>query len=107
MNREFSSFRDPAGFIYQKNGQLFRQINECYAQNYECLMSSGLYNQLVAKEWIIAHTETKSHTDCYKTISPTKIDFISYPYEWSFQQYKDAALLTLKIQKKLWNSECR
>ena len=25
--------------------------------------------------------------------------FISYPYEWSFSQLKDAALLTLKIQK--------
>lgn len=100
MNREFSSFRDPSGFIYQKNGQLFRQINECYAKNYELLMNSGLYNQLVAKEWLVTHTEIKNHNNCYKTISPEKIDFISYPYEWSFQQYKDAALLTLKIQKK-------
>lgn len=34
-----------------------------------------------------------------KIIKPEKIPFISYPYEWSFGQLKDAALLTLKIQK--------
>ena len=26
---------------------------------------------------------------------------ISYPYEWSFSQYKDAALLTLAVERKL------
>ena len=34
-----------------------------------------------------------------KIIKPEKIPFISYPYEWSFSQLKDAALLTLRIQK--------
>ena len=28
-------------------------------------------------------------------IQPRPLDFISYPYEWSFSQLKDAALLTL------------
>ena len=27
----------------------------------------------------------------------TKIPFISYPYEWSFQMLRDAALLQLKL----------
>ncbi len=35
----------------------------------------------------------------WKIIRPRPIDFISYPYEWSFSQLKDAALTTLKIQK--------
>jgi hypothetical protein len=30
---------------------------------------------------------------------PKQIQFITYPYEWCFNQYKEAALLTLKIQK--------
>jgi hypothetical protein len=30
---------------------------------------------------------------------PTRIEFISYPYEWSFSQLKDAALRTLDIQE--------
>ena len=35
----------------------------------------------------------------YKIIRPEKIPFISYPYEWSFTQLKQAALTTLEIQK--------
>ena len=31
----------------------------------------------------------------YKVIQPEIVPFISYPYEWSFSQFKDAALLTL------------
>lgn len=99
MNREFSSFRDPAGFVYEKDGVVLRQINESYRGNYECLMESGLYSLLTAKEWLIQHQEISNSSGCYKTILPERINFISYPYEWSFQQYKDAALLTLKIQK--------
>ena len=36
----------------------------------------------------------------YKVIIPQMLDRISYHYEWSFDQLKDAALLTLKILKK-------
>ena len=35
----------------------------------------------------------------YKTIKPELIPFISYPYEWSFSQLKNAALTAIKIQK--------
>ncbi len=35
-----------------------------------------------------------------RSSSPELVSFISYPYEWSFSQLKDAALLTLKIQKR-------
>ena len=41
---------------------------------------------------------------CYKVIQPDKVDFISYPYEWSFSQLKDAALATLAIQKEALNA---
>ncbi|NRA83218.1 MAG: hypothetical protein HRU22_05410 [Gammaproteobacteria bacterium] len=37
--------------------------------------------------------------DCYNVIKPKLIIFISYPYEWSFEQVKQAALLILNIQK--------
>jgi hypothetical protein len=53
---------------------------------------------------LIAHDEKEIHglgeNRAYKIIQPHLLDFISYPYEWSFSQFKDAALLTLKIQKR-------
>jgi hypothetical protein len=36
----------------------------------------------------------------YKVIQPERVPFISYPYEWSFSQLKDAALATLSIQRR-------
>ena len=37
--------------------------------------------------------------EAWKVIKPERVGFISYPYEWSFSQLKDAALLTLSLQK--------
>ena len=37
--------------------------------------------------------------DAYKVIRPELVPFISYPFEWCFSQLKDAALLTLDIQR--------
>lgn len=98
-----SSFRDPAGHIFTVGSKLYRQINVAGQEDYDLTMSSGLYDELVKDGLMVAHKEVKNiNTDAgvYKTIEPERIPFISYPYEWTFSQLKDAALLTLKIQKK-------
>jgi ribosomal protein L11 methylase PrmA len=96
-----SSFRDPNGFLFLDSGQLYRQINNSYRDKYQKLVSSGLYDKLVTKGLLVAHQET-SHpglsNDSYLVIQPERVPFISYPYEWSFSQLKDAALLTLTTQ---------
>lgn len=100
-----SSYRDPAGFVFTEEHVVYRQINKIAQSDYELFMQSGLYEKLVAERLIVSHTERKSmqasNTDLsnYKIIRPENIPFISYPYEWSFAQLRDAALLTLKIQK--------
>ena len=99
-----SSFRDPSGFLYYRDGSLYRQVNSAYKENYDHLMKSGLYEALVDAELLIPHEEVDiacARSDkAYKIIKPDIIPFISYPYEWCFSQLKDAALTTLKIQKK-------
>ncbi len=98
-----SSFRDPSGFLFNENGKLLRQVNPFYQKDYDFLISSGLYDKLCEKKLLIPHAEVTGHQGysqpCYKVIEPEKIEFISYPYEWSFSQLKDAALTTLRIQK--------
>ncbi|MBA3757686.1 SAM-dependent methyltransferase [Candidatus Saccharibacteria bacterium] len=99
------SFRDPAGFIFEHDSNLYRQINLAGKQDYEFFMSSGLYEVLSSSGLLIPHKEIKELAGLpnsalrHKIIKPNKIPFISYPYEWSFSQLKDAALLTLRIQK--------
>lgn len=102
-NRHPASFRDPSGFIFHYDGKYYRQINNSYAENYDLLISSGLYNTLTTKQYLLPHTEIKENIpgaeDHYITILPEQLSFTSYPYEWCFEQLKDAAILTLKIVK--------
>jgi len=96
------SFRDPSGYIYYKNNKVYRVVNESYKKNYDNLMSSGLYDTLVNEDLLIKHSEISNNQKSkgeYKTLEVERIPFISYPYEWSFNQLKDSLLLTLKIQK--------
>ena len=97
------SFRDRSGFVFLNEGQLLRQINKNYAPDYDLLINSGLYSGLVEKKYLIEHEEISldnAHSSSvYKVIKPRLVPFISYPYEWCFSAYKDAALLTLDIQK--------
>ncbi|HEY2650137.1 MAG TPA: hypothetical protein VGI38_13145, partial [Puia sp.] len=98
-----ASYRDPAGFIFEYGDKFYRQVNQSYAAHYDLLKNSGLYEQLVKEKKIIAHTEIDQcltdNTEWYKTLLPEQLSFISYPYEWCFSQWKDAALLTLSIVK--------
>ncbi len=99
----FGSFRDPSGFVFRSGGQIYRQINKSYRDNYDLLMKSGLYERLVSDSLLIPHeTAAVNSPDpeaAYLIIKPERIPFVSYPYEWCFGQLKDAAILTLKIQK--------
>lgn len=98
MIREPSSFRDNCGFLYRNEGRLFRQINPCYFDEYAHLKTSGLLEALWEKELFIRHEEMYAGNDKV-VIRPQAIPFISYPYEWCFSQYREAALLTLRIQR--------
>ncbi len=96
-----ASFRDPSGFLFKRDGILYRQVNQTYRSHYDLLMGSGLYEQLVKKGALVSHQETDiaplDPDAGYKVLQPEVIPFISYPYEWSFSMLKDAALLTLEI----------
>ncbi|MEA2459898.1 MAG: hypothetical protein QOH90_75, partial [Actinomycetota bacterium] len=98
-----SSFRDPSGFLFTNDGVLYRQVNAVHASDYDALFSSGLYEALTAEGLLIPHDEVPAESagaeGAYKVLRPEVVDFISYPYEWSFGQLKDAALATLAIQK--------
>jgi hypothetical protein len=97
-----ASFRDPSGNVFRRNGKLFRQVNPCYAKQYETLISTGLYDYLIRRKHMIAHKEVDEqgiYDTSFKVLEPELIPLISYPYEWCFSQFKDGALTTLRIHK--------
>ena len=98
-----SSFRDPAGFVFEHEGRLLRRINASYRGEFELLVGSGLYTALSEAGLLVRHTELNEPHDregeAGATIEPERIPFVSYPYEWCYSQLRAAALCTLRIQR--------
>jgi len=96
-----ASFRDHSGYVFWRDDKLYRVIYSSYKNNYDLLINSGLYEELVSKNLLIPHQEVSDVEviGAYKVISPKFISVISYANEWCFSQLKDAALTTLKIQE--------
>jgi hypothetical protein len=97
-NRHSSSFRDPSGHITVTDGVLYRHINPIYFEEYQALKTGGFYKKLFNSKLLVSHEEITSDSE-HILIKPEAVPFFSYPYEWSFSQYKHAALHTLKLQK--------
>ena len=104
MQAGVAGSRDPAGFVYQREGQLLRQINAGYRASFERVLASGVLDELQTAGLLIPHEvapiELAATDDAWKVLRPDRIPFISYPYEWSFSQLRDAALLTLDVQAR-------
>ncbi len=98
-----SSFRDPSGFLFSRDGVLLRQVQERYRPHYEQLMSSGLYAALTAEGLLVPHEERPleeaASPGAAYVLRPERLPFISLPYEWCFAQRQAAALLTLRVQE--------
>ncbi len=101
--RDPGSFRDPSGFVYTRDGVLLRQINASFAADWDYLVASGLLTTLQERGLLVGHEPepidaAAAPATAHAVIRPERIDFISYPYEWSFGMLRDAALLTLDAQ---------
>lgn len=103
MHQLPSSYRDNNGYVFEHGGNIFRWIRPQYFEHFNAFIDSGLYNELAEKNLLVAHREIiNKEFDLPempegKVIFPDQVPFISYPYEWSFDMWKDAALLTLQI----------
>ena len=104
--RDPGSFRDPSGTIFASGGTILRSVNGEALQNFLQLKSSGAYDDLVGRGWIVGAdvagaelvaTMPETAPGAHALVHP-RLPFISYPYEWPFALLKRAALLHLDIQ---------
>ena len=98
--RHPSSFRDPSGYVFTEDGTLFRKVLPAYLPTYHRIQEANLYDSLWKHDLLVRHTEI-SLSEKEVTLRPVLISFISYPYEWTFEQYREAALHTLRLEKYL------
>ena len=94
------SFRDTAARVVKKESGYYRYIFHEYKAEYDHLIQSGLYEELTQKDLLIEHQEIQIDTDdpkVYKLLYPTQIPFQSYPFEWSYTQWRKTILAYLRI----------
>jgi hypothetical protein len=100
--RDPGSWRDPSGFIYRRDGVVHRQIAASHAPDWEAFTRSPLAAHLVEGgqllPWSAAPLDARFDDGAAAVIRPVALDFISYPYEWTFGELRDAALLTLDVE---------
>lgn len=113
LNFESGSFRDPAGKVFYKNNKIYRKLFKSGLSRFKFLKERGLLDDLIKKGYLIGTKENKINDLDFEAqtdeliISHEKIDFISYPYEWTFSQLKDAALFHLDLQLYLLENNAK
>ena len=98
------SFRDPSGQVYKYNNRIIRVVKKFGKERYKYIKESGLIEKSIKSNFLIDTREVneefknlESKDFCY-FLEHQKLEYISYPYEWSFYQLKAAALHHLNFQ---------
>ena len=98
------SYRDPDGFVFTRDEILYRHVAASAREDFEHLISSGLYEELASEGLLVPHEEEpepeRLSPGAWKVLRPRPVAFLSWPYEWSFSQLRAAALLTLDIARR-------
>ena len=97
MKKIPGSFRDPAATVYTLENRIIRKINKSGNQKIELFISSKILEESINEKylidsWILEDQDLKKKFNCDYLLEHKKIPFVSYPYEWSFDQLKEAAL---------------
>jgi len=94
------SYRDSAARVVKRGHTYSRYIFNEYKKEYDHLMDSGLYLELIECGLLIKHKEIALDSDdpnVYKLLYPEQIPFQAYPFEWTYSQWRKAILSYLKI----------
>lgn len=96
-----ASYRDPGGFVFHRNGRVYRAIRQPAIDDYLELRASGLMERLISRGRLIPTTPADCprswRGDVAAVVEHEKLPVISYPYEWSFEALKAAALLHIDL----------
>jgi hypothetical protein len=100
------SFRDPSSTVFYAGGDVLRGLDSEAAADWAALSKAPFFTKAVETGRIV-RTEALSDAEA-KQVTPAdrtwptvlrheRVPFISYPYEWTFSQLQDAALLHLDL----------
>ncbi|MFT7633047.1 MAG: SAM-dependent methyltransferase [Mariniblastus sp.] len=116
VQRIAGSFRDPSGFVFLRNEEVFRSIDDdCHALLAE-LENEGKLTDWVDRQLIVG-TEFVESGDLFDELRDElpetkhflrheRIPLVTYPYEWSVSMLADAGIHTIDLQIELLSTGC-
>jgi SAM-dependent methyltransferase len=104
---EPASFRDPSSTVFYSGGEVYRGLGDVAAGDWKALNDTAFFPR-VLKDGRVVGTEVVDAATLVDglpaasgkwpvVLKHERIPFISYPYEWTFSQLRDAALLHLDL----------
>src|SRR5450756_366311 len=108
LRRDRGSFRDPDGFIVRQADRIFRVVLPRAVERWRQFAASGLAADLQSAGLLVRSSEVDAGEIVSQLNLPEGsllfehecIRFVSYPYEWTFDMLRDAALLHLEILER-------
>lgn len=100
------SFRDPSGHVHLYNNRVFRTVTKFGAPDFEAVQNTKFMNKLVESGALLSFSEVLDpeilslFPDAVYVLEHPRLEYVSYPYEWSFSLLQKAALLHLEIAIK-------
>lgn len=113
--RDAGSFRDPTGYVFKQGERIIRAIMPAKHAQFAEIYNSGILQRLADKGLLIACQQiegddlkpsnfkgARGETAAALYEHP-EVPMLSYPYEWTFTQLKDAAIAHLELQVEALN----
>jgi SAM-dependent methyltransferase len=100
------SFRDPASTVFYDGGDVLRGLDATAAADWDAMSQAPFFVKAMAEGRVVptealpaakAKKVTPAGRDWPLVLKHERVPFISYPYEWTFSQLQDAALLHLDL----------
>ena len=105
------SFRDPAGYVFVRDGRVFRAIDEATLGHLRALEQAGILPRLIESGAVVGTrfvadaglvaTLAAEHAPFKAFLEHDVLSTLSYPYEWTISMIADAGIATLQVQDQV------
>lgn len=99
------SFRDPLSQVFVADGEVLRGLTPAGLAEFEAVAEAPFFKQLLADELVI-ETELLApgthplHDRWAGVLRHRRLPVISYPYEWTFEMLRGAALVQIEVARR-------